>query len=190
MLQAKCSCHTTSAGARPVLCRSFPSSLKRSVDLAGAQAFRGVAINQQRIPWRSAGPTPALTVCKAAAGTKPAKAAKPAPKSAVAHLRFIRGSPSKVRRVLDQIRGRTYEDALMILEYTPYRACEPIIKTLVSAGANAKENLGLKKIKLVVSECYCNEGPMLKRIKTRAKGRADRIAKLTNHLSIRVQETV
>lgn len=100
----------------------------------------------------------------------------------------------------------------MILEYTPYRACEPIIKTLVSvstsvralewpvpqfqdfkasledaavcalvlqqlgclamqAGANAKENLGLKKLKLYVSECYCNEGPILKRIKTRAKGR-------------------
>lgn len=99
----------------------------------------------------------------------------------------------------------------MILEYTPYRACELIIKTLVSvrnlatinyhahclldfdvscsilpcsmhaghetctpcvqAGANAKENLGLKKLKLVVSECYCDEGPILKRIKTRAKGR-------------------
>ncbi|KAL3149655.1 hypothetical protein ABBQ38_013487 [Trebouxia sp. C0009 RCD-2024] len=186
-MQAKCSCHTTSAAARQVLCRSAPSSLKRSADLAGAQAFRGVTINQQRIAWRAA---PTLTVCKAAAGTKPAKAAKPAPKSAIAHLRFIRGSPSKVRRVLDQIRGRSYEDALMILEYTPYRACEPIIKTLVSAGANAKENLGLKKVKLVVSECYCNEGPILKRIKTRAKGRADRIAKLTNHLSIRVQERV
>jgi ribosomal protein L22 len=53
-------------------------------------------------------------------------------KEAVATLRHVRGAPNKVRRVLDTIRGRSYEEALMILEYMPYKACEPILKTLVS----------------------------------------------------------
>ncbi|DBA85816.1 hypothetical protein WJX77_001943 [Trebouxia sp. C0004] len=185
-MQANCSCHTLSASAtRQSLAlpsRAVPFIPRLTAGLGSSQARRGVALTHQRVTARPAVNVPAYTVCKAAS------AAKIAPPSAVAHLRFSRGSPSKVRRVLDQIRGRSYEEALMILEYTPYRACELIIKTLVSAGANAKENLGLKKLKLYVSECYCDEGPILKRIKTRAKGRANRIAKLTNHISIRVQE--
>lgn len=107
---------------------------------------------------------------------------------AKAILRFTRGSPYKMRRVLDQIRGRTYEEALILLEYMPYRACEPILKTLVSAAANAKHNLGLKKSKLYVSECFANQGPVLKRFKPRAKGRADKICKPLSHITIKVKE--
>jgi large subunit ribosomal protein L22 len=106
----------------------------------------------------------------------------------VAHLRFTRGSPLKARRVLDQIRGRTYEEALMMLEYMPYRACEPILKTLLSAAANAKNNLGMKKAKLVVTECYANEGPVMKRFLPRAQGRATRILKPTCHITVKVAE--
>ena len=62
--------------------------------------------------------------------------------SAQAHGRYIRGSASKVRRVLDQIRGRTYRDALIMLEFMPYRSTEPITKVLRSAVANAEHNLG------------------------------------------------
>jgi large subunit ribosomal protein L22 len=51
--------------------------------------------------------------------------------------RFVRMSPYKVRRVLDQIRGRSYREALIILEFMPYKACEPILKALRSAVANA-----------------------------------------------------
>jgi large subunit ribosomal protein L22 len=51
--------------------------------------------------------------------------------------RYVRMSPRKVRRVLDQIRGKSYRDALIILEFMPYKACEPIIKVLRSAVANA-----------------------------------------------------
>ena len=57
--------------------------------------------------------------------------------AAQAHGRYIRGSASKVRRVLDQIRGRTYRDALIMLEFMPYRSTEPITKVLRSAVANA-----------------------------------------------------
>merc|ERR1711934_218832 len=59
--------------------------------------------------------------------------------TAQAHGRFIRGSASKVRRVLDQIRGRTYRDALIMLEFMPYRSTGPITKVLRSAVANAKK---------------------------------------------------
>ena len=57
--------------------------------------------------------------------------------------RYIRISPYKVRRVLDQIRGRSYREALIILEFMPYRACEPVLKVLRSAAANAEHNAGL-----------------------------------------------
>ena len=59
--------------------------------------------------------------------------------------KYIRISPTKVRRVLDQIRGRSYEEALMILEFLPYKASGPIWQVLNSAAANAENNLNLKK---------------------------------------------
>lgn len=89
---------------------------------------------------------------------------------------------------MDQIRGRSYEEALMVLEYMPYKACEPVIKTLLSAAANAKHNLGLKKKDLVVTECYANEGPILKRAQPRAQGRAYAIHKPLVHITIKVAE--
>lgn len=95
----------------------------------------------------------------------------------------------QVRRVLDQIRGQSYEEAIMMLEYMPYKACEPILKTLLSAGANAKTNLGMKKAKLVVSECFADEGPVMKRAQPRAQGRAYPILKKMCHITIKLQES-
>merc|ERR1712012_657960 len=80
-------------------------------------------------------------------------------------LRYAKGAPNKVRRVLDTIRGRPYEEALMILEYMPYRACEPILKCLVSAAANAKNNYDMKKSNLVISTAYADMGPKMKRFR-------------------------
>lgn len=77
----------------------------------------------------------------------------------------------------------------MMLEYMPYKACEPILKTLLSAGANAKNNLGLKKSTLMVSECYANEGPVMKRAMPRAQGRAYAIHKPTCHICIKLKES-
>jgi large subunit ribosomal protein L22 len=100
--------------------------------------------------------------------------------------RYIRMSPYKVRRVLDQIRGRQYREALIILEFMPYKSCEPILKVLRSAVANAEHNQGLDPATLVVSKAYADGGPVLKRYRPRAQGRAYQIRKPTCHITIAV----
>lgn len=100
--------------------------------------------------------------------------------------RYIRMSPHKVRRVLDQIRGRTYRDALMILEFMPYRACDPVLKVLRSAVANAEHNQGYAPADLIVSQAFADQGPVLKRFRPRAQGRAYQIRKPTCHITIAV----
>jgi large subunit ribosomal protein L22 len=96
----------------------------------------------------------------------------------------IRMSPTKVRRVLNVIRGRTYQDALTMLEFMPYAACEPIRKALESAAANAEHNLSLDKSDLVVSKCYADGGSTLKRFKAGDRGRARPIRKRTSHITV------
>ena len=103
-----------------------------------------------------------------------------------AHGRFIRGSASKVRRVLDQIRGRTYRDALIMLEFMPYRSTSPITKVLRSAVANAEHNLGLDPSSLIITSANADMGPSMKRFRPRAQGRAFAIKKQTCHISISV----
>ena len=105
---------------------------------------------------------------------------------AQAHGRYIRGSASKVRRVLDQIRGRTYRDALIMLEFMPYRSTGPITKVLRSAVANAENNLGLNPASLVITRAIADMGPSMKRYRPRAQGRAFAIKKQTCHISIAV----
>ncbi|HEY9827146.1 MAG TPA: 50S ribosomal protein L22 [Stenomitos sp.] len=105
---------------------------------------------------------------------------------AFATARFVRMSPRKVRRVLDQIRGRSYRDALILLEFMPYRSCDPIVKVLRSAVANAEHNKGFDKTDLVVSLAYADAGPSLRRFRPRAQGRAYQIRKPTCHITIGV----
>lgn len=100
--------------------------------------------------------------------------------------RYIRMSPYKVRRVLDQIRGRSYREALIILEFMPYRACEPILKLLRSAAANAEHNQGHSRADLIITQAYADGGPTLKRFRPRAQGRAYQIRKPTCHITIAV----
>jgi large subunit ribosomal protein L22 len=107
---------------------------------------------------------------------------------AKAFLRNIAMSPFKVRRVLDQIRGRSYEEALMILEFMPYRACQPILKVLSSAAANAKHNLGMNKSSLIINEAKADKGPTLKRFRPRAQGRGFPIQKPTCQILIGVKQ--
>lgn len=104
--------------------------------------------------------------------------------------RYIRMSPSKVRRVLDQIRGRSYREALIILEFMPYRSCEPVLKVLRSAVANAENNLGLNPADLVISEAFADQGPVLKRYRPRAQGRAFMIRKGTCHITVAVAPAI
>jgi large subunit ribosomal protein L22 len=105
---------------------------------------------------------------------------------AKAFAKYIRMSPFKVRRVLDQIRGKSYRDALILLEFMPYRSCDPVLKVLRSAVANAEHNLGLDPSNLVITEAYADMGPVLKRFRPRAQGRAFQIRKPTCHIAIAV----
>ncbi len=100
--------------------------------------------------------------------------------------RYIRMSPFKVRRVLDQIRGRSYREALIILEFMPYRACEPVLKVLRSAVANAEHNNGIEPASLVVSKAFADGGPSLRRYRPRAQGRAYQIRRPTCHITVAV----
>ncbi|YP_004769985.1 ribosomal protein L22 (chloroplast) [Wolffia australiana] len=95
----------------------------------------------------------------------------------------IHMSPFKVRRVIDQIRGRSYEETLMILELMPYRAAVSILKLVYSAAANAN-NLGLNEADLVISKAEVNGGTVLKRLRPRARGRSYRIKRPTCHITI------
>ncbi|MEA5503788.1 50S ribosomal protein L22 [Halotia wernerae UHCC 0503] len=104
--------------------------------------------------------------------------------------RYIRMSPYKVRRVLDQIRGRSYREALIVLEFMPYRATEPVLKLLRSAAANAEHNVGLDRTQLVITQAYADQGPVLKRFQPRAQGRAYQIRKPTCHITLAVAADV
>lgn len=106
--------------------------------------------------------------------------------SVKAVAKYIRMSPQKVRRVLNQIRGRSYQEALMILEFLPYSAGGPVWQVVHSAAANAENNYDLDK-KLIIEESYADEGPKLKRIRPRAQGRAYAIVKPTCHITIVVK---
>nr|QKY65161.1 chloroplast 50S ribosomal protein L22 [Passiflora auriculata] len=108
---------------------------------------------------------------------------------AYARGRFIRMSPDKARRIIDQIRGRPYEEALMILELMPYRGCVPIFKLVYSAAANASHNLGLDKSSLVISKAVVDGGPVMKRVRPRARGRPSMIKKRTCHITVVVKDT-
>ena len=108
--------------------------------------------------------------------------------SVKAVAKYIRMSPHKIRRVLDQIRGRSYQEALMILEFLPYDAGGPIWQVVHSAAANAKHNYGFDKKKLIIDEVFADEGPKLKRIRPRARGRGARIIKPFSNLTIKLKE--
>ena len=112
----------------------------------------------------------------------------PNSQSIKAKAKYIRMSPHKIRRVIDQLRGRSYKEALMILEFLPYDASGPIWQVIHSAAANAKHNFGLKKKDLVIDQIFADEGPKLKRIRPRAQGRAYKILKPTCHITVVLRE--
>nr|YP_009862657.1 ribosomal protein L22 [Mytilaria laosensis]QKD76033.1 ribosomal protein L22 [Mytilaria laosensis] len=93
-------------------------------------------------------------------------------------------SAHKARRVIDQIRGHSYEETLMILELMPYRACYPIFKLVYSAAANASHNRGFNEADLIISKAEVNEGTTVKKLKPRARGRSYPIKRPTCHITI------
>ncbi|WP_098958580.1 50S ribosomal protein L22 [Pseudonocardia sp. N23] len=109
------------------------------------------------------------------------------PARAFARARFVRMSPTKVRRVVELIKGRPVAEALSILRFSPQAAAEPLAKVIASAAANAENNFDMDPDTLVVAVAYVDEGPTLKRIRPRAQGRAYRIRKRTSHITIEVE---
>ena len=107
---------------------------------------------------------------------------------AKAEVKYVRISPRKVKIVIDLIRNKPVGDALAILKHTPKAASEVVEKLLLSAMANAENNHGMDVEKLYVAEIYSNAGPMLKRVRARAQGRAFRILKRTSHTTIVLKE--
>lgn len=101
-----------------------------------------------------------------------------------ATARYIRISSRKVKVVIDLIRGKSVNEALGILMYTPKAAAQPVLKLLNSAIANAVNNMNLSTDDLYIAEVYANQGPTLKRFRPRAQGRASRIRKRTSHITI------
>ncbi len=106
----------------------------------------------------------------------------------VAKLTNSRISPQKVRLVADQVRGLPVEQALQILTFSPKKAAVLVKKVLESAIANAEHNDGADIDELKVSTIYVDQGPTLKRMRARAKGRGTRILKRTSHITVAVAE--
>ena len=102
--------------------------------------------------------------------------------------KYIRISPSKVDLIIKKIRGKTYKQALQILKYLPQKSGAIVWQTLYSAVSNATNNIDLEKENLVISEAFVNQGPILKRMRPRAQGRAYAIQKKMCHITISVSE--
>ena len=107
---------------------------------------------------------------------------------ATAKATYVRIAPRKVQIVLDLIRNQPADKAMAILKHTPKAACEPLMKLLKSAMANAENNHNMDASGLYVAECYVCQGPILKRIRPRAQGRAFRINKKTSHITLTLKE--
>lgn len=103
--------------------------------------------------------------------------------------RYLRLSTHKARRVLEQIKGKKYNEAILILNFMPYRSCKIIIKTLQSAYNNMANNNSLKidRNNLIIKKAFADQGPTLKRFKPRAQGRAFPIHKPMCHITIEVE---
>jgi len=102
--------------------------------------------------------------------------------------KYIRISPTKVDVIISKIRGKTYKEALQILKYLPQKSGAIVWQTLYSAVSNATNNFDLEKEKLIIAEAYVNQGPILKRVRPRAQGRAFSIQKKMTHVTIKVTE--
>ena len=98
-------------------------------------------------------------------------------------------SAHKARRVVDQIRGRSYEETLMILELMPYRVSYPIFKLVYSAAANASHNKSFNEADSVISKAEVNGGTIMKRLKPRARGHSYPIKRPTCHITIVVKDS-
>lgn len=107
---------------------------------------------------------------------------------AMAVARNIRMSPLKIRRVINLIRGKDYQDALSILNFTPNIAAEPIRKVVQSAAANAETNLLIDPERMFIKDCFVDGGFTFKRMHPTTMGRARVIRKRSSHITVHLAE--
>ncbi|PIQ43798.1 MAG: 50S ribosomal protein L22 [Gammaproteobacteria bacterium CG11_big_fil_rev_8_21_14_0_20_46_22] len=105
-----------------------------------------------------------------------------------AKYKYARFSAQKARLVADQVRGLSVEQALDLLAFSPKRAAKAVKQVLESAIANAEHNNGMDIDELKISAIYVDEGPTLKRMRARAKGRGARILKRMCHITVKVSD--
>lgn len=132
--------------------------------------------------------TPKKETPKKTAAKKDAPKAKPEPKPAPlvvrASSRYVRVAPRKARLVANQVRGMQIEKARALLEFSPRGAASDIVKLIDSAAANAENNFDLVADEMKVAEITVDEGPVLRRYRPRALGRATPINKRTSHIAV------
>ena len=107
---------------------------------------------------------------------------------AKAIARYVRIAPRKLRIVIDLIRGKAVGEAFAILKHTPMVGSEVIEKVLRSAVANAEHNYDMNVDNLIVSSCFIDQGPTMKRIHPRFRGQAFKILKRSSHVTVAVKE--
>ena len=107
-----------------------------------------------------------------------------------AYLRYLRIAPRKVRLVADLIRGKPIEEAQIILRFANKGGTTPLVKLLNSAVASGVHNFQLDPANLYIAKILVDEGPKLKRVNPRARGRADQIQKKTSHITLVLDERV
>jgi len=107
---------------------------------------------------------------------------------ASATAKYLRISPTKCRAIANTVRGKDVSEALQILMFSPKKSARLIYKVLMSAIANAENNFGLKSENLYLSEIMINEGPRMKRMWPRSRGRADILQKRMSHITLTVRD--
>jgi large subunit ribosomal protein L22 len=101
--------------------------------------------------------------------------------------RQVRMSPTKVRRIVDMVRGMDDEDALTTCQFAPQAASEPVYKVIASAASNAEQTGNLKRADLYVSQAFVDQGVTIRRIRPRARGGWGRILKRSSHITVVVE---
>jgi large subunit ribosomal protein L22 len=104
--------------------------------------------------------------------------------------KYVRITPRKARLVADEIRGKSYPEAVSLLRFTNKRAAKIMSEVLNSAAANAEHNLDADPDELKVKSVKVDEGPMIKRYKARAMGRATMIRKRSSHITVELEAPV
>ncbi len=107
---------------------------------------------------------------------------------AKAVAKYLKMSPTKLAPVADLVRGKSLNEALTILKFTPGKSAELVEKVVQSAAANAENNFELDPDNLYVSEILVNQGPTMKRWRAGAQGRAGKILKRSSHISVTLSE--